>query len=302
MSDKSNCEICGDEFEQPRYRTKRTCSTACGKELRTRNMKATYEAQETWIVKVCPGCGEEFKYRRSKPYNTCSVKCRGKMAAQEARAASTCTVCGNEFTHYARQDRNTCSVKCAAIARSSGIHYPECKVCGVSTGSYNRIYCSEHRTSRPGRKPIPRKTAVCQQCKEEFSRPGTWPGQMMFCSLKCSNLQHSRKRAQHYRHGEVNLNSGYEIRFIACLTRLNISWAPWPDDRPFILDGHEYRPDFLVEGLAIETKGWDHPNSPQPRIRDSWDLSEPLVVVDRQRLGELERIFNKNQFLAVLRA
>jgi hypothetical protein len=133
-----------------------------------------------------------------------------------------------------------------------------------------------------------------------FERPHFYPNKKMFCSISCSNQQHSRKRAQHYRFGGVTLNGSYELRFVACLERLAIEWKPWPDDRPFIRDGHEYRPDFLVAGHAVEVKGWDRPNSSQPEMRVAWDFPEPLIVVDRELLERLERILSQETWITAL--
>jgi hypothetical protein len=303
----SKCEICGSEFAQVnKYRTVRTCSTECGKKLRAQNMRASYEARGTWTTEICPVCGNEFKHRHTKAQRTCSVECRGRLAAQEARVASTCTVCGKQFDHYARQDRNTCSVKCAAIARSSGVHYPECKVCGVSTGSYNRIYCNEHRPAKPGIKPLPRKHATCQTCGEEFSRPGSWQGKMMYCSLDCSKQDPSYRRIKRYSFGNLNAEGGYELRFLACLQRLKIDWEAWPDDEPVFYatpddKQRSYTPDFRVDGMAVEVKGWiENPDSTQHYAHEQWDRAEPLILVGRESLAELERIFNRDQFLQIL--
>lgn len=294
-------EECRKEFVQKnKYRETKTCSKECRYAV---SAKTTRESSGRWMTSVCP-CGVEFQNAMNKPKKYHDRDCMMKHRVEDSRATRTCEnpECGKEFTHFKRQNQRTCSPECRnkVTARQRDINYPECRTCGVSTGSYNRVYCDEHRPNRPGRKPLPRKTAVCRTCGEDFSRPGTWPGQMMFCSLKCSNAQHSRKRARHYQFGDLNLNSSYELRFVACLERLQIYWQPWPDDRFFDHNGHEYRPDFIVNGHAIEVKGWDHPDSSQPAARAAWNLPEPLVIVTRDRLNELERIFNQSQFLESL--
>lgn len=130
---------------------------------------------------------------------------------------------------------------------------------------------------------------------------------MMFCSLECSNANHSSRRARHYQHSDWNLNGSYELRFAACLDRLIIPWKRWPNDDPFLYrtpDGkeHEYRPDFLVEGMAVETKGWaENPDSNQCYAYEQWNWPEPLVLVKRDDLAKLERIFNRNEFLKELK-
>lgn len=304
----TSCEICGEEFSQKsKYRNGRTCSDECAKELRAKAMRRAYARGGSWVTATCvtPGCGAEFVHRRCRPQKYCTKACYNRMVSESAQRERICARPGCEvvMTNYGRQEQQFCSVDCRNkyTATQRTINFPQCKVCGVSTESYNRIYCEEHRP-KAGRPASPRKTATCQnpRCGEEFSRPGTWPGQMMFCSLKCSNEQHSRKRAQHYKHGEVNVNGSYELRFLACLARLNIPWEPFPDDQPFVHDGHTYTPDFVVEGMVIEVKGGERPGHPQIAMRAAWDRPEPLVLVDREKLGQLERIFNREQFLASL--
>lgn len=222
------------------------------------------------------------------------------MVNVKKRPEGDCPTCGEHFVKK-RPDQVFCKKKCV---RHGGKNYPICP-CGVQTDSYMKKYCcTEHRIKWGGKKaPVRMISYVCQNpaCGRDFERPHYYPNKKMFCSIKCSNAQHSRKRARHYRFGNLNLNSSYELRFVACLERLQIDWEPWPDDRFFSYESHEYRPDFLVAGIAIETKGWDHPDSLQPAARAAWDLPESLVVIDRAKLNGLERIFNRDRFLEALK-
>lgn len=213
------------------------------------------------------------------------------------RPEKDCPTCGEHFA-CVRPEQVYCSKKCI---RGKGRAHLVCP-CGINTGSYQKKYCCDEHREKWGKKKAPTRmvTHTCQNCGEDFERPYWYPNKKMFCSIKCSNQQHSRYRAQHYKFGQLHLASSYELRFAACLERLHIQWSPWPDDRPFVHDGHEYRPDFLVDGLAIETKGWDHPDSPQPALRAAWNMPEPLVLVSRTLLNECEHIFNPQRFLGVL--
>lgn len=214
------------------------------------------------------------------------------------RPEKDCPTCDKHFV-CVRPEQVYCSKKCI---RGKGRAHLVCP-CGVNTGSYQKKYCCDEHRERWGKKkaPVRMVTHICQNCDKPFERPWNYPNKKMFCSIKCSNQQHSRYRARHYEFGQFHLTSSYELRFVACLERLDIPWKPWPDDRPFEYGGHEYRPDFLVDGMAVETKGWDHPNSTQPEIRAAWNMSEPLVMVDREMLGRLEHIFGQNKFLDALR-
>ena len=211
--------------------------------------------------------------------------------------------CDNVFAAHNAQQKY-CSRECI---QGKGRNHLVCP-CGTSTGSYQKKYCcpDHHDKYKRVKAPVKIISYVCQnpKCGKDFERPHFYPNKKMFCSTACSNQEHSRKRQQHFKFGGVNLNSGFELRFVACMERLKIDWSPWPDDRPFDyeVDGkpHTYTPDFLVEGKAIEVKGWDHPNSYQPLAREIWDETEPLVLVNRERLNELEHIFNPRTALDYL--
>jgi predicted nucleic acid-binding Zn ribbon protein len=206
-----------------------------------------------------------------------------------------CKVCGDEITDGTQF--STCSNHRRGWNKRE---LPTCP-CGKPAENIRSKYCGEEHRKKWGIKPpVAMITHTCQACGNDFERPHFYPGKKMFCSLKCSNIQHSRKRAQHYRFGKVVLNGSYELRFIACMLRFNIDWAPWPDDRPFVRDGHEYRPDFLVNGRAIEVKGWEPEDHPQRAMRAAWDLSEPLVVIDEDALKLLEVGCNAHDILTPL--
>ena len=304
---KSTCENCSCEFEQKSpYRSKwsKTCSYECSRELANQRTKEAYETKgKVQLIKAqCELCGNEFEHRWHKPQKFCSRVCSNKARSGERHPAfkrtefyPKCVVCGEPTMHT---QRITCPDHRKDWTPRELVTCP----CGKPAATLKSKYCSEDCRKEWGKKKAPTRmvTHTCQCCGEDFERPYWYPNKKMFCSIKCSNEQHSRKRARHYQFGDLNLNSTYELRFVACLERLQIAWEPWPDDRFFPYEGHEYRPDFLVAGMAIETKGWDHPDSMQPAARTAWDLPEPLVVVKRDNLDRLERIFNREQFLTSL--
>lgn len=224
------------------------------------------------------------------------------MVNVKKRPEGDCPTCGEHFIK-ARPNQIFCQKKCI---RHGGKNHPICP-CGVQTDSYMKKYCcTEHRVRWGGKKaPTKMVTHICQNpgCPNggTFERPIWYPGKKMFCSIDCSNACPSRNRARHYQFGDLNLNSSYELRFVACLERLNLSWEPWPTDRPFYHDGHRYDPDFLVSGIAIEVKGGEQEDHPQRVKREAWNFPEPLVVVDREKLGKLEHIFGQRKFLEALK-
>jgi hypothetical protein len=285
----SICEACGGEFVQKHpYHTMKTCSKECRYKL---SAKSNRESSGRWETKVCP-CGVEFQSAVAKPKTYHDWDCMMKHRIEESRATRTCEVCGNEFTHFKRQDQRTCSPACRnkLTAAQREVNYPECRECGVSTGSYNRIYCDEHRPNRPGRKALPRKTATCLGCGEEFSRPGSWPGKMNYCSNKCSHSEVKSVRDKFV----LNLNdkaivfhSLWEVRFVAVCARLDIDWRRY--DGPDIETSQGvYRPDFIIgnkpsEGLTVEVKGWeDRPGTPE-KLAESG-----VLVIGKAHLEVLE--------------
>lgn len=281
-----NCEVCGNEHD----RTARTCSVDCGKKLRAQKMTEVYAEKGTWVTAKCArlACGKEFTHRRSKPRQYCGKPCYNQMTHEAAVESKKCAQCGGLMTSFKRQGQQFCSTACRNRATAAGRtkNYPECRICGVSTGSYNRTFCDDHRP-KPGQKALPRKVAVCLGCGEEFSRPGSWRGKMNYCSNKCSHHEVKSVRDKFV----LNLNdkaivfhSGWEIRFVAVCMRLKIDWRRY-DGPDFETPVGTYRPDFIIgpDDLIIEVKGWEaRPGTPE-KLAESGAL-----VIGKAHLEVLE--------------
>lgn len=254
-------------------------------------MKQSYLASGSWVSATCanPRCGAEFQHRRSKTQKYCTKECYNRMVSESAERERVCERpgCGNVMTNFGRQEQRFCSVACRNkhTASSRGVNYPECLTCGVSTGSYNRIYCDEHRP-RPGRKAAPRKTAECLGCGEEFSRPAHWQGKMHYCSNKCSHIQQKSVRDRYVailNDKAVVFHSGWEIRFYAACLRFDIPIRSY--DGPDIdTSAGTYRPDFIInDDTVIDVKGWLRPES-EAKCREAG-----VHLVTKEDLVEFER-------------
>ncbi|QWT30380.1 HNH endonuclease [Mycobacterium phage I3] len=282
-----SCEIC----EKPHERAARTCSTECGKKLRAQAMKKSYAESGSWVTATCARleCGQEFQHRRSKPQRFCSKTCYNQMAHEAAVVSRTCGECGKPMTAFKRQDQQFCSTVCrnrnTAAKRTK--NYPTCQICGVSTGSYNRIFCDDHRP-KPGRAAQPRKVAVCLGCGEEFSRPAHWQGKLKYCSNACSHRQVKKVRDKFIAdlpEGAVVFHSGWEIRFWAACLRFDIPIRSY--DGPDIKTSEGvYRPDFIIgkpgEERVVDVKGWLRPES-EVKCREAG-----VHLVTKQELLRLE--------------
>lgn len=281
------CEYCNKTFQQKsKYPSKwtKTCSVECRRLLAA---KSTRESSGRYETATCIGCGNEYQNAVKKPKKYCTWDCMMDYRAREARDSRTCQVCGTTFTFFKRQDQRTCSAACRNKLTGSlrENHYPECTECGSSTGSYNRIYCDEHRPGRPGRKPTPRKTATCLGCGEEFSRPGTWPGKMNYCSNKCSHSQQKKVRDKfvlNLNEHAVVFHSGWEIRFWAACLRFDIPIRSY--DGPDIqTPAGTYRPDFIInDDTVVEVKGWLRPES-------AVKIDSAALFIDKEALLAFER-------------
>lgn len=293
---QSTCVICSNEFTPKKGSKAKTCSPICREKYRVQRTVEVSVREDAWVTKACAVCGKEFTRRKDKVGVVCSVECRGVKQTKEAQTASTCTVCGKKFTHYARQERGTCSVKCAA--RTRDINFPKCRVCGVSTGSYNRIYCGEHRPSRPGRKPLPRKVATCLGCGEEFSRPAGYPGKMHYCSNKCSHSQQKKVRDKYaliMNDHAVVFHSGWEIRFWAACLRFDIPIRSYDGNDIETSEG-VYRPDFIIwDDTVVDVKGWLRPES-EVKCREAG-----VHLITKADLLTLEQCSNGDQPLSFLK-
>lgn len=283
----STCVICSKSFTLKKGSSAKTCSPVCRERYRVQRTVEASTKDGAWVTRECAVCGKEFTRRKGKVGVVCSVECRTEKQRRDDKEDRTCTVCSNVFNNYHRQSQNTCSVSCAAKARSNGRNYPSCEVCGEPTGGYDRAFCPTHRRSRSGRKPMPRLTAICVGCGEEFSRPGHWKGQMKYCSNKCSHHEVKSVRDKFV----LNLNdkaivfhSGWEIRFVAVCMRLKIDWRRY-DGPDFETSVGTYRPDFIIgpDDLIIEVKGWEaRPGTPE-KLAESGAL-----VIGKAHLEVLE--------------
>lgn len=281
----SVCVNCNSEFDQKnKYRETKTCSTKCRYEM---SAKSTRAKSGAIMISACQGCGTDFENRVAKPKKFCTWDCMVKHRVEDSRQSRICEGCGNEFTHFKRQDQRTCSPACRnkVTARQRDKNYPKCVTCGIPTGSYNRIYCDEHRP-RTGQKPAPRKVARCLGCGEEFSRPSGWQGKMHYCSNACSHKQVKSVRDKYVailNEKAVVFHSGWEIRFWAVCLRFDIPIRSY--DGPDIdTSAGTYRPDFIVNGdTVIDVKGWLRPES-EVKYREAG-----IHLVSRDDLLEFER-------------
>lgn len=285
----SICQVCSEEFEpKNKYQPSKTCSKECRYRLSsTRNIGAQKKAKRVEGVCLNPHCGERFLYRASKPKKYCSQSCY----FEDRRASSTedrrCEVCEKEITVYSRTNQRFCSPSCRnrSITQGRSKNYPECRVCGESTDSYGRVYCSNHRPRKPGRKPSPRKEAVCLCCGEKFSRPGYWRGAMKYCSNECSHSQRKKVRDKYVANlpdHAVVFHSGWEIRFWSTCLRFGVPIRSY--DGPAIeTSAGLYRPDFIINGSdVVEVKGRLNPGD-EEKIRESG-----VNVVGKEELFRFE--------------
>ena len=278
---------CGKEFEQKsKYRESKTCSKECRYVV---SAATTKSSSGRWETKTCP-CGLEFQSAVNKPQTYHDWDCMMKHRVEDSRASRTCEnpECGKEFTYFKRQDQRTCSPECRnkVTAARREVNYPECRTCGVSTGSYNRVYCDEHRPNRPGRKPAERKTATCLGCGEEFSRPGHWKGKMKYCSNRCSHREQKKTTdvgALLNDKGTLIFRSTWEMRFHSACLRFDIPIRSY--DGPDIdTSAGTYRPDFIINGdTVIDVKGWLRPDS-EIKYREAG-----VRLVTKEELLEFER-------------
>ena len=134
------CQSCGVEFvPRNRYHPSKTCSKECRYKL---SAAANRETQGATVESVCanPDCAKPISYRASKPKRYCTKECYFEMRNANTRFERTCPECGKRTTNYSRE-QVYCSVLCRnrGTAKARPKNFPKCKVCGVGTGSHNRI-------------------------------------------------------------------------------------------------------------------------------------------------------------------
>jgi predicted nucleic acid-binding Zn ribbon protein len=211
------------------------------------------------------------------------------------RPEKDCPTCGKHF-RCGRPDQVFCSRQCI---RGGGKNHPVCP-CGVQTDSYMKKYCcTEHRVLYGNKKtPVRMIEHICLGCGKTFTRPHYYPGKKKYCSNACSHKQVKKVRDKFIAdlpEGAVVFHSGWEIRFWAVCLRVGVPIRSY--DGPDIqTSAGIYRPDFMVgDDLVVEVKGWeDRPGTPE-RLAESG-----VIMVGKEHLARLERLFDRDMFLAAL--
>jgi hypothetical protein len=147
MKQKTNCLICGEEFEYyPSEKDGKYCSRDC------------YKKSRGILLSVkCEYCGKVFERKASamKDHVFCSNECRAMKWNNKIKI--TCKVCGKEF--YWRASRlkyyrtECCSLECRGVAKRDRV-IRICKGCGKefeirkshivhSDGKQRSLYCSK---------------------------------------------------------------------------------------------------------------------------------------------------------------
>lgn len=143
-----SCEVCATEFEVTASgSTKRTCSDACGYELRVRDRRTQVEMQ-------CATCNTGFFTRLALAESGNSKYC-SKQCLYDRNKADTlrkCECCGKEFTSPPSHAHvKTCSAECGYKVRQVWNEKEKvelaCKHCGDKfleheSKAPDRVYCS----------------------------------------------------------------------------------------------------------------------------------------------------------------
>lgn len=123
---------------------------------------------------------------------------------------------------------------------------------------------------------------------------------MKYCSNKCSH--HEVKSVRDKYVADLNgkavvFHSGWEVRFWAICLRLEVDVRRYDGPDIETTEG-VYRPDFIVgpDELIVEVKGWEERPGTAEKLLDAG-----VVLVGKESLNELEHIFNREQFLVILR-
>lgn len=214
------CDNCGKEFTVPKASRKRYCSKEC-----------RYKLLEE-LNKICPNCGKKFR-ANSRERIYCSMKCFNEYKKKhwEKKRANPhiriCPECGSEFKTF-HHTKKFCSEECKRNYHLIK-HKPKiCPICGQSfiPKKSTKRFCSpkcrmkdqQKRDKEYRQKNRPKDVIKkCIFCGKEFKIAWGKGGfrKRKFCSRKCCQLYHERKR---YRPKVEGLRSFLRRKYPTILT------------------------------------------------------------------------------------
>jgi len=133
---KTECEICGCEFETYEPERRKTCSKECSRKYTSQRQKGDrhWNWQGGKSELECKVCGDKFKVKQGEveKRKTCSNECSGQLMSQitgkekwsykEGKTSVTCKQCGYKFKTYEPERRKTCSRECLFKLHSGKKH------------------------------------------------------------------------------------------------------------------------------------------------------------------------------------
>jgi hypothetical protein len=192
---------------------------------------------------------------------------------------SICPKCGNSFDPYSKHGaKKFCSRKCA----NARIHSQEVKdkIRSKLKGrpSHNKGLPSPNRGKKFGSKKAIIK--ICPICSKSFSAA------RVTCSRICFKQRATENALKQEKHGGghkgkykgFHCDSTYELAFVIWHLDHNIEIARSTSvyDYTYKNKKHKYRPDFVVEGVEIEIKGFM-----SKRAQAKKDQCPNVMVVDK---------------------
>lgn len=228
---KTNCPVCGQEFEYYKSWPRKYCSNACKGKANVTNIKGW---KPTAYLAHCEQCGKEFEVKPAWTTGRfCSSRCWGDWQSIHRRGEAhpvtgrkfgrpkwagepvfvKCAVCGDEFhvKPNERDRRKCCSKSCDAVMRSEvwqGEGNPRWH------GGYEPYYGPSWR---PAQRAARKRDKVCQRC-------GVSPDELGK-ELDVHHIQPFRTFGIQ-RHREANDLSNLICYCPSC--HLTVEWATYP--------------------------------------------------------------------------
>lgn len=228
------------------------------------------------ITTICPVCGKSFQQKKnlSTKKTYCSRQCANGIetlkvspARQRYEADPKLCTCGLTIPFEYRNQRQYCS--------------PECR---MQYGAPTKVA-----------DPANHVTFNCETCGVEVTRYKKYGnGASRFCSNECSAHSYNAK----VRVDDIVLDSGYEalVWGLAKLHKLPIERFDRSDCIHFG-DGKTYGPDFIINGVPVEVKGYEDEDDRERYA--AWEATgQSLVVLHKDDL--LRLLGSQADFLSTL--
>lgn len=276
---------------------------------------------------ICKNCGKEYSVQYGSG-NFCSLHCVRSYAGKQTdnrhakvqpRKEYTCNVCHKTFlgVDLYKEHKSICTFK--HIAKVDGW---TCSICGSNfrTKELLREHKAIHRNAN--QKKLIYEQCSCKFCQRAFNNKCARTLHERFCyknpnkEIKHLSEEHKKKigetsKARHaggYKIGKFGGTGkkGY-YKGLYCMSTWELAWVVYQlehgqnveqctDSFEYEMDGnkHRYTPDFIINGVYYEIKGWHRPDT-DFKV-NQFPKDKTLVLIEGKKQNKVYLDYAKNKY------